>query len=90
MENQKTNYEPKDIAHDLWHLCDELLADTETTLAETKPEDFDADGWGKLREAIADRKKKLTELDEAIERKEIEAEEYDPEFDRERYETCWD
>ena len=90
MENPKTNYAPKDIADDLWHLCDELLADTEATLAETKPEDFDADEWGKLREAIADTKKKLAELDEAIERKEAEAEDYDPETDENRYATYWD
>ena len=90
MENKKTNYGPKDIADDLLHLCDELLADTETTLAETKPEGFDADEWGKLREAIADAKKRLDELDEAIERKETEAEEYDPEADENRYATYWD
>ena len=90
MENPKTNYAPKDIADDLLHLCDELLTDTETALAETKPEDFDADEWGKLRDAIADAKKRLDELDESVERKETEAEEYDPEADENRYATYWD
>ncbi len=62
MEDKKTNYGPKDIAEDLCNLCDEILADTETALAETRPEDFDADEWGKLREAIADVKKSSTSL----------------------------
>ena len=90
MEDKKTNYGPMDIAEDLCNLCDEILADTETALAETRPEDFDADEWGKLREAIADVKKKLDELDEGIDRKETEAEEYDPEADENRYATYWD
>ena len=37
-----------------------------------------------------DQKKKLDELDEGIDRKETEAEEYDPEADENRYATYWD
>ena len=87
--NTMTNYGAQEIAEDLENLGEEIATDTEMTLTETKPEDFDHDDWKALREAIKSMREKLDAMEEMIDRAEAEAEEYDEETAEDRYETYW-
>ena len=78
------------IAEDLENLGEEIANDTEMTLTETKPEDFDHYEWKALREAIKAMREKLDEMEEMIDRAETEADEYDEETAEDRYETYWE
>lgn len=51
---------------------EEIAADTEMTLTETKPQDFDHDDWKALREAIKSMREKLDAMEEMIDRAETE------------------
>ena len=87
--SEKETYGAQAIAEDLENLGEEIATDTEMTLTETKPEDFDHDEWKALREAIKAMREKLDAMEEMIERAETEAEEYDEETAEDRYETYW-
>ena len=87
MEKNGRGYDANDIAEDLKNNIEEIAGDTELTLDETKPEDFKADDWEGLRNAIKEARRTLRELQEQIDRKQIEAEEFDA--DDARYETSW-
>ena len=89
MMNTKTTYGAQAIAEDLENLGEEIATDTEMTLGETKPQDFDHDDWKALREAIKSVREKLDEMEEMIDRAETEADEYDEETAEDRYETYW-
>lgn len=90
MEKNGRGYDADDIAEDLKNNIEEIAADTEVTLDETKPEDFKAEDWEVLRNAIKEARRTLRDLEEQIERKEIEAEDYNHETDENRYATYWD
>lgn len=90
MEENGSKSEPWDLAEDLKNYVDEVSAETEMTLNETRPEDFTGGDWDCLREAVKEARKTLREMLEMIDRKQIEADEYDPEADEERYATYWD
>ena len=90
MEENGSKSEPWDLAEDLKNYVDEISAETEMTLNETRPEDFTGGDWDCLREAVKEARKTLREMLEMIDRKQIEADEYDPEADEERYATYWD
>ena len=83
--SEKTNYGAAEIAEDLENLGEEIATDTEATLTETRPQDFDHDDWKALREAIKAMRARL----EMIDRAETEAEDYDEETAGDRYETYW-
>ena len=85
----KTGYRPEDIAGDLENLGEEIAMDTERTLDETKPQDFDHDDWKALREAIKSMREKLDEMEEMIDRAEREAEDFDEASAEDRYESYW-
>lgn len=87
--NMKTTYEADDIAKDLGSSLEEIAAATEMTLDETLPENFSSEKWTAMREAIKRARETLDELEEMIDRRECEAEDYDPELDENRYETWW-
>ena len=87
--NNRENYEARDIAGDLERLGEEIATDTEATLTETRPQDFDHDDWKALREAIKSMREKLDAMEEMIDRAETEADEYDEETAEDRYETYW-
>ena len=87
--NTMTNYGAQAIAEDLENLGEEIATDTEMTLTETKPEDFDHGDWKALREAIKSMREKLDAMEEMIDRAETEAGEYDEEAAEDRYETYW-
>ena len=87
--NTMTNYGAQAIAEDLGNLGEEIATDTEMTLTETKPQDFNHDEWETLREAIKSMREKLDAMEEMIDRAETEAEEYDEETAEDRYETYW-
>ena len=61
------------------------LTDTEMTLTETRPQDFDHDDWKALREAIKSMREKLDAMEEMIDRAETEADEYDEETAEDRW-----
>ena len=88
--SEKTNYGAAEIAEDLENLGEEIATDTEATLTETRPQDFDHDDWKALREAIKAMRARLDEMEEMIDRAETEADEYDEETAEDRYETYWD
>ena len=90
MEKNGRGYDADDIAEDLKNTIEEIAADTEVTLDETKPEDFKAEDWEVLRNAIKEARRTLRDLEEQIERKCHEAEDYDLETDESRYATYWD
>ena len=90
MEENGSKSEPWDLAEDLKNYVDEVSAETEMTLNETRPEDFTGGDWDCLREAVKEARKTLREMLEMIDRKQIEADEYDPDADEERYATYWD
>ena len=90
MEKNGRGYDANDIAEDLKNNVEEIAADVEATLAEAKPEDFDFEAWGVMRKAISEARKTLREMLEQIDRRQTEAEEYDPEADENRYATYWD
>ena len=90
MEENGSKSEPWDLAEDLKNYVDEVSAETEMTLNETRPEDFTGGDWDCLREAVKEARKTLREMLEMIDRKQFEADEYDPEADEERYATYWD
>ena len=87
--SEKETYGAQAIAEDLENLGEEIATDTEMTLTETKPEDFDHDEWKALREAIKAMREKLDAMEEMIDRAETEAEEYDEDAAEDRYETYW-
>ena len=87
--SEKTNYGAAEIAEDLENLGEEIATDTERTLDETHPREFDFDEWAKMREAIKAMREKLDEMEEMIDRAETEADEYDEETAEDRYETYW-
>lgn len=87
--NTKTTYGAQAIAEDLENLGEEIATDTELTLDETHPRDFDFDEWAKMREAIKAMREKLDEMEEMIDRAETEADEYDEDAGEDRYETYW-
>ena len=89
MESTRT-YGAEAIAEDLKNLGEEIATDTEATLTETRPQDFDHDDWKALREAIKAMREKLDEMEEMIDRAETEADEYDEETAEDRYETYWE
>ena len=88
--SEKTNYGAAEIAEDLNNLGDEIATDTEMTLGETKPQDFDHDDWKALREAIKAMRARLDEMEEMIDRAEDAANDYDEDADEgEDYESFW-
>ncbi len=87
MEKNGQSYSANDIAEDLKNNIEEIAADTELTLDETRPEDFKPEDWEGVRNAIKEARRTLRELQEQIDRKQIEAEEFDA--DDARYETSW-
>ena len=87
--SEKETYGAQAIAEDLENLGEEIATDTEMTLTETKPEDFDHDEWKALREAIKAMREKLDAMEKMIDRAETEAEEYDEDAAEDRYETYW-
>ena len=90
MEKNGQGYSANDIAEDLKNNIEEIAGDTELTLDETKPEDFKAEDWETLRNALKEARRTLRDLEEQIERKGREAEDYDREADENRYATYWD
>ena len=60
--SEKTNYGAQAIAEDLENLGEEIATDTERTLDETHPREFDFDEWAKMREAIKAMREKLDEM----------------------------
>ena len=90
MEKNGRGYDADDIAEDLKNTIEEIAADTEVTIDETKPEDFKAEDWEVLRNAIKEARRTLRDLEEQIERKGREAEDYEYETDENRYATYWD
>lgn len=89
MADERRNYGAGDLAEDLKNNVEEIATEVEMTLNETRPEDFSPEAWEAMREAVREARRTLREMLEQIERKRIEAEEYDPEADGERYETYW-
>jgi len=88
--SEKTNYGAAEIAEDLNNLGDEIATDTERTLDETHPREFDFDEWAKMREAIKAMREKLDEMEEMIDRAEDAANGYDEDADEgEGYESFW-
>ena len=88
--SEKTNYGAAEIAEDLENLGEEIATDTELTLDETNPRDFDFDEWAKMREAIKAMRGKLDEMEEMINRAEDAANGYDEDADEgEGYATYW-
>lgn len=88
--SEKTNYGAAEIAEDLNNLGDEISTDTELTLDETHPRDFDFDEWAKMREAIKAMRERLDEMEEMIDRAEDAANGYDEDADEgEGYESYW-
>ena len=88
--SEKTNYGAAEIAEDLENLGEEIATDTEMTLTETRPQDFDHDDWKALREAIKSMRGKLDEMEEMIDRAEDAANGYDEDADDgEDYESFW-
>ena len=87
--SKKETYGAQAIAEDLENLGEEIATDTEMTLTETRPQDFDHDDWKALREAINSMCGKLDEMEEMIDRAETEADEYDEDAGEDRYETYW-
>ena len=90
MEKNGRGYDADDIAEDLKNNIEEIAADAEGTLDETRPEDFKAEDWEVLRNAIKEARRTLRDLEEQIERKGREAEDYEYETDENRYATHWD
>ena len=90
MEKNGRGYDADDIAEDLKNTIEEIAADTELTIDETKPEDFKAEDGEVVRNAIKEARRTLRDLEEQIERKCNEAEDYDYETDENRYATYWD
>ena len=84
------NYDANDLVDDIRNNADEVATAVEAILAETRPENFDAAAWEAVAKAAKDARRTLHEIEEMIERKEAEAENYDPEADENRYETWWD
>ena len=69
---------------------EEIATDTERTLDETHPREFDFDEWAKMREAIKAMREKLDEMEEMIDRAEDAANAYDEDADDgEDYESFW-
>ena len=88
--NTTTNYGAQAIAEDLENLGEEIAADTERTLDETHPREFDFDEWAKMREAIKAMRARLDEMEEMIDRAEDAANDYDEDADEgEDYESFW-
>ena len=88
--SEKTNYGAAEIAEDLENLGEEIATDTEATLTETRPQDFDHDDWKALREAIKAMRARLDEMEEMIDRAEDAANGYDEDADDgEDYESFW-
>ena len=88
--SKKETYGAQAIAEDLENLGEEIATDTEATLTETRPQDFDHDDWKALREAIKAMRARLDEMEEMIDRAETEADEYDEETAEDRYESYWE
>ena len=88
--SEKTNYGAAEIAEDLENLGEEIATDTEATLTETRPQDFDHDDWKALREAIKAMRARLDEMEEMIDRAASEADGYDEETAEDRYESYWE
>ena len=88
--SEKTNYGAAEISEDLNNLGEEIATDTERTLDETHPRDFDFDEWAKMREAIKAMRERLDEMEEMIDRAEDAANGYDEDADEgEGYESYW-
>ena len=88
--SEKTNYGAQAIAEDLENLGEEIATDTERTLDEAHPREFDFDEWAKMREAIKAMREKLDEMEEMIDRAEDAANAYDEDADDgEDYESFW-
>ena len=88
--SEKTNYGAAEISEDLNNLGEEIATDTERTLDETHPRNFDFDEWAKMREAIKAMREKLDEMEEMIDRAEDAANGYDEDTDDgEDYESFW-
>ena len=90
MEKNGRGYDANDIAEDLKNNIEEIAADTELTLDETRPEDFKPEDWEGVRNAIKEARRTLRDMEERIDRMEREAEDYDREADECRYATYWD
>ena len=88
--SEKTNYGAAEIAEDLENLGEEIATDTEATLTETRPQDFDHDDWKALREAIKAMRARLDEMEEMIDRAASEADGYDEETEEDRCESYWE
>ena len=88
--SEKTNYGAAEISEDLNNLGEEIATDTERTLDETHPRNFDFDEWAKMREAIKAMRARLDEMEEMIDRAEDAANGYDEDADEgEDYESFW-
>ena len=88
--SKEETYGAQAIAEDLGNLGGELATDTERTLDETHPREFDFDEWAKMREAIKAMRARLDEMEEMIDRAEDAANDYDEDADEgEDYESFW-
>ena len=80
----------EDLAQDIRNNAEEAATDLEAILGETKPEDFNGDDWECVREAIKAARANLDAMEDALDEKQSEADEYDPETDENRYATWWE
>ena len=87
MNSQQTNN--ADLAKDLENLGEEITNELGAELDETHPADYQEDDWSEFREAIKSMREKLDEMERMLDEKLAEAEEYDPEGDKEKYESYW-
>ena len=80
----------EDFAADIRNNAEEVATDLEATLGEIKPEDYRGDDWECVREAIKAARANLDAMEDALNEKQAEADEYDPETDESRYATWWE
>ena len=80
----------EDLAQDIKNNAVEAATELEAILGETKPEDYRGDDWECVREAIKEARANLDAIEDALNEKQNEADEYDPETDENRYATWWE
>ena len=85
-----TKYAANDLAEDLTNNLAEIQADTEDTLDAIRDADYDGSEWEALRNAIAEARTILGEMERTLDLKQIEADNAEREDAREEYESFWD
>lgn len=90
MNRTTTKYAANDLAEDLMNNLAEIQADTEDTLDAIRDADFDGSEWETLRNAIAEAKTILEEMERTLDLKQIEADNAEREDAREEYESFWE